>query len=91
MIEFVKVIGAGMVGAIVGTLMTKSSNHKKYNKIVDDCVDVCITAYIVCGVSIVDLKSYLYDIIPANSGYPVNRIFKDAMDKIENILGKCIV
>ena len=42
-------------------------------------------------VSIVDLKSYLYDIIPANSGYPVNRIFKDAMDKIENILGKCIV
>ena len=60
MIEFVKVIGAGMVGAIVGTLMTKSSNNKKYNKIVDDCVDVCITAYIVCGVSIVDLKSHTY-------------------------------
>ena len=91
MIGFVKVISAGMVGAVIGKLMTQSSNNKKYNKIVDDCVDVCITAHIVCGVPIVDLKSYLYDIIPANTGYPVNRIFKDAVDKLENILGVCIV
>ena len=91
MIGFVKVIGAGIVGSIVGTLMTKSSNNKKYDAIVDEYVDACLDAYIVAGIRKVDLKAYLYNIIPGDTGYPVNKIFKDVVDRAEKILHTRIV
>lgn len=91
MIGFVKVIGAGMVGAMIGTVMSKSSNNKKYEAIVDEYVDACLKARIGGSMSIVDLKAYLYNIIPDNTGYPVNKIFNDVVHKAENILDITIV
>ena len=91
MVGLVKVIGIGLVGAIVGSSLTQASNNKKYDKLVDEYVDACLTARIVGGMSIVDLKAYIYNIIPDNTGYPVNKIFNDVVHKAENILDITIV
>lgn len=95
MVGLVKVIGTGLVGAIVGAMVgarvSQSSNNKKYDTLVDEYVDACLTARIVGGMSIVDLKAYIYNIIPDNTGYPVNKIFNDVVHKAENILDITIV
>lgn len=56
MIGFVKVIGAGIVGAMIGTMVSQSSNNKKYDAIVNEYVDACIKARIVGGIGYRRLK-----------------------------------